>query len=84
MLTVGLIGALLFACGIVYTGVSAARRGSMSDPRHDPGDTAEETLEPRQRDLGFLGWRANWPGILLLVLGAILLLAPVLLISQAG
>ena len=47
----------------------------MSDPRHDPDDTAGETLEPRHRGLGFLGWRANWPGILLMALGAILLLA---------
>ena len=84
MLTVGLIGALLFACGIVYTGVSAAMRGRLSDPRHDTAVTAGETLEPRHRGLGFLGWRANWPGILLMALGAILLLAPVLLTSQPG
>jgi hypothetical protein len=79
MLTVGLIGALLFACGIVYTAVAAMRRGRMSDPRSN--DTASETLEPRHRGLGFLGWKANWPGIVMLVLGAMLLLAPVVLTS---
>jgi hypothetical protein len=84
MLSVGLIGALLFAGGIVYTAVSAVRRGRLSDPGHNPEDTTGETLEPRHRDLGFLGWRANWPGILLLVVGAILLLAPVLLAPPAG
>jgi hypothetical protein len=84
MLSVGLIGALLFACGVVYTAVAAARRGRMSDPGHKPGDKAGETLEPRHRGLGFLGWKANWPGFLLMAAGALLLLAPVLLTAPAN
>ena len=84
MLAVGLIGALLFAGGIVYTGIVAARRGRMSDPRTDPVDPSVRTLEPRDRGLGFLGWKETWPGILMLVVGGMLLLVPVLLTAQAS
>jgi hypothetical protein len=56
---------------------AAIRLGRMSDPHHNPGDTTDVTLEPRQRGFRFLGVRANWPGIVLFVIGVALLLWPV-------
>jgi hypothetical protein len=50
----------------------------MSDPRPNPGDTAERTLEPRRRDLGFLGLHDNWPGLAVAIVGGLLLLVPLL------
>jgi hypothetical protein len=71
MLAVSLAGALLFFAGVVYLAAAAINRGS-------PDDSAGPTLEPRQRGVGFLDWRANWPGLLLMALGALLLLLPAL------
>jgi hypothetical protein len=76
MLFVSLTGALLFIAGVVYMAAVAIYRGRMSDPGADPSDPA--TLEPRHRGVGFLGWKANWPGIAMIVLGALLLLLPTL------
>jgi uncharacterized membrane protein HdeD (DUF308 family) len=78
MLAVSLIGALLLMGGVVYMGWAAVNRGRMSDPEANPTDTSALTLEPRHRGLGFLGWRANWPGLLMVVVGGLLLLLPVL------
>jgi hypothetical protein len=47
----------------------------MSDPHIDPSDDGP-TLEPRHRGLRFLGLKANWPGLLLVAIGAIMLLLP--------
>jgi hypothetical protein len=71
-----LIGALLVVAGVVYMARATIRRGRTSDPRPNPEDTAERTLEPRHRGLGFLGVRDNWPGIAMCVVGAPLLLNP--------
>jgi hypothetical protein len=84
MSIVGLIGALLFLGGIVYTGWAAIRRGRMSDPRPNPNDPGPVTLEPRHRGLGFLGWKANWPGIVMLIAGGLMLLVPALLQALAN
>ena len=75
MLTIPLIGALLILGGIVYMASAAISRGRMSDPHIDPSDDAP-TLEPRHRGLRFLGLKANWPGLLLVAIGAIMLLLP--------
>ena len=75
MLTIPLIGALLIFCGIVYMASAAIYRGRMSDPHIDPVDDAP-TLEPRHRGLRFLGLKANWPGLLLVAIGALMLLLP--------
>lgn len=37
------------------------------------------TLEPRRRGLGFLGVSQNWPGLLMMAVGAVLLLSAVVL-----
>jgi hypothetical protein len=50
----------------------------MSDPKFNPNDTAR-TLEPRHRGLRFLGLRANWPGLLAIAIGGLMLLLPLLM-----
>ena len=62
------LGALLVVCGVLYMARATIWRGSLSRPTGD-------TLEPPRRGLGFLGFEANWPGILLMAIGAILLLS---------
>ena len=78
MLTIPLIGALLVLCGVVYMAGAAIYRGRMSDPHFNPNDTAR-TLEPRHRGLRFLGVRANWPGLLIITIGGLMLLLPSLM-----
>ena len=68
-------GAMLILAGIVYLAGAAIYRGRMSDPHIDPRER-RPTLEPRYRSLRFLGWKANWPGLLMIVVGGILLLLP--------
>jgi hypothetical protein len=64
------LGALLVLGGLLYMVRATIWRGSLSRP-------AGDTLEPPRRGLGFLGVEANWPGILLVVIGAILLVTGV-------
>jgi hypothetical protein len=66
MFLIGL-GALLVLGGILYMVRATIWRGSLSRP----GDT----LEPTRRGVGFLGLGANWPGILLMAIGAVLLVS---------
>jgi hypothetical protein len=60
------LGALLVLGGLLYMARATIWRGSLSRP-------AGDTLEPPRRGLGFLGVGANWPGILLMAIGAFLL-----------
>ena len=62
------LGALLVLGGILYMVRATIWRGSLSRP-------AGETLEPTRRGVGFLGVAANWPGLLLMAIGAVLLLS---------
>ena len=78
MITVELLGALMMLAGLAYLAWSAIRRGRMSDPTAKPNDAGKRTLEPQRRGMGFLGWAANWPGLLLAGLGALLLLSSLL------
>ena len=71
-----LLGALLIIGGVVWMAGAAAYRGRLSDPGPNPNDTARPTLEPRHRGVGFLGLKANWPGIAMVLLGALLIFAP--------
>ena len=65
MILIG-FGALLVLGRILYMARATIWRGSLSRP-------AADTLEPTRRGVGFLGVRANWPGILLAAIGAVLL-----------
>jgi hypothetical protein len=62
------LGALLVLGGFLYMARAAIWRGSLSRP-------ARDTLEPPRRGVGFLGFGANWPGLLLMAIGAILLVS---------
>jgi hypothetical protein len=68
------IGALLVICGLLYMARTAIFRGNLSEPHATAYDPASVTLEPERRSLRFLGVQANWPGIVLIVAGALLLL----------
>ena len=75
------LGALLVLGGLVFMAAQPIWRGRLSDARRRrtssavPRDTLEpHTLEPRRPGAGF-SLRANWPGLVLIVLGGILLLA---------
>jgi hypothetical protein len=72
------LGALMVLAGVVYMAWAAIRRGRMSDPTPNPNEAGKPTLEPRHRGVGFLGWEANWPGLVLVALGALLLLSSLL------
>lgn len=72
MLTIWL-GAVLVICGILYMALATIFRGRLSDPHLSSVRT--ETLEPTQRSLRFLGFKSNWPGLLLIVVGAVLLVS---------
>jgi threonine/homoserine/homoserine lactone efflux protein len=75
MFTVEVLGALLLLAGLVYLAYAAINRGRMSDPAANRDEAGKRTLEPRHRGLGFLGWKANWPGLVLAAIGAVLLLS---------
>jgi hypothetical protein len=72
MFLIGL-GALLVLGGILYMARAAIWRGSLSGP--DSSRPVRGTLEPPRRGVRFLGLAANWPGILLMAIGAILLVS---------
>jgi hypothetical protein len=83
-----LIGALLTVAGVVYMAGATLRRGRLSDPAPVPAApdrptpnlaTSGPTLEPRRRGLGFLGLSQNWPGLLMMGIGLLLLLSVVVL-----
>ena len=73
MFLVGL-GALLVLGGVLYMARTAIWRGPLSGPdsSHRP---VRDTLEPPRRGVRFLGLGTNWPGILLMAIGAILLVS---------
>ena len=67
------LGALLVLAGVLYMGRAVIWRGSLSGP--DSGRPVRGTLEPPRRSMRFLGLGTNWPGILLMAIGAILLVS---------
>jgi hypothetical protein len=73
MFLIGL-GALLVLCGILYMARAAIWWGRpLSGP--DSSRPVRDTLEPHPRGVRFLGLGTNWPGILLMAIGAVLLLS---------
>ena len=65
MFSVDCLGAPLLLAALVHLAYTAINRGKISDPASNLGDAGKRTLEPRRRGLGFLGWKANWPGLAL-------------------
>ncbi|OAF19864.1 hypothetical protein [Bradyrhizobium neotropicale] len=70
MVLVGL-GALFILGGLLYMARATIWRGPLSGK--DSSRRVRETLEPPRRGLGFLGLRANWPGVVLMAIGAVLM-----------
>jgi hypothetical protein len=66
------LGALLVLGGILYMARSAIWRGPLSGP--ESFRPVRDTLEPPRRSMRFLGLGTNWPGILLMAVGAVILL----------
>jgi hypothetical protein len=67
------LGALLIVGGLVFMAAQAIWRGRLSERRSRPA-VVNDTLEPQKPGAGF-GLKTNWPGLALIALGAILMLA---------
>jgi hypothetical protein len=67
------LGALFVLGGLVFTMAQPIWRGRLSAARRTSSAVPSATLEPRRPGAGF-GMKANWPGLVLIVLGGILLL----------
>ena len=74
MMVIGL-GALLVFGGVLYMVRAVIWRGSLSGSGSSRSGPVRNTLEPPRRGVGFLGLGTNWPGILLMAIGAILLVS---------
>jgi hypothetical protein len=68
-----LLGALLVVGGLVLLAGPPIWRGRLSG-RQSGAPVARPTLEPREPAAGF-GLARSWPGLALIALGAVLLLA---------
>ena len=71
------LGALLVLIGVVYMAAQPLWRGRLSGGRR-LGKPREDTLEPERPARGF-GIESNWPGLALVAVGAVLLLAAAVL-----
>jgi hypothetical protein len=68
------IGALLVIGGVLFLAYEAIWGGRLSGANRRSTIVERTTLEPKDRSVAF-DLRANWPGFVLIALGAILLLA---------
>jgi drug/metabolite transporter (DMT)-like permease len=68
------LGALLVFGGVVFMAAQPLWRGRLSRARPLRSAERSDTLEPQRPATGF-GIKSNWPGLALVVVGAVLLLA---------
>lgn len=68
-----LSGAVLVLAGVVYLGAAAIWLGPLSRSRRSAAAT--DTLEPSGRGIAVFGLSRNWPGLALIVIGGLLMLA---------
>jgi hypothetical protein len=68
------VGALLVLSGVVLVAAQVIRRGRLSDARRPRSVSADASLEPVGRS-GLFDFKAHAPGLALIVLGIIFLLA---------
>jgi hypothetical protein len=68
------LGAGLFIAGILLLAAQPIWRGRLSGKRPRAAPPASGTLEPSRPGAGF-GLRSNWPGLVLIAFGIILMLA---------
>jgi hypothetical protein len=74
-----LLGAFMVIAGLLLMALKALDFGRLSGIRRGEPSPPQQTLEPRVRDTRFLSLLANWPGLTLMIVGALLLLlAPVI------
>lgn len=71
------LGALLVVAGVLYMTATAIWKGPMSALKRSRSGPASDTLEPPGRDITVFALSRNWPGLALMVIGAILLLVGV-------
>ncbi len=69
-----LLGAFLVICGLLMTFYKTLNLGRLSGTRREGSIPPQGTLEPATRGTRFLGISTHWPGLALIVLGALLLL----------
>ena len=69
-----IIGTLFVLGGLLFMVAQPIWRGRLSDAKRTSPGVPRDTLEPRRPGAGF-GLKANWPGLVLIVLGGILLVA---------
>ena len=67
------LGALFVLGGLLFMAAQPIWQGRLSDAKRTSPGKPRDTLEPRRPGAGF-GIKANWPGLVLIVLGGILLL----------
>ena len=78
------LGALLVLGGLVFMMAQPIWRGRLSDAtKRTSSGVPRDTLEPRRPGAGFT-LKANWPGLVFIVLGSILLLVWASLWSPNG
>jgi hypothetical protein len=68
-----LLGAFLILAGLLFLATQPLWRGRLSAVRRTPAAAPDPTLEPPKPGAGF-GFKENWPGLALMVLGGGLLL----------
>ena len=68
------LGALFVLGGLLFMMAQPIWRGRLSDAKRTSPGVPRDTLEPRMPGAGF-GLKENWPGLVCIVLGGILLLA---------
>lgn len=73
------LGALLVIAGVVYMAMKAIWKGPMSGPTQTRPGLPRDTLEPPGRggEIGVFALSRNWPGLVLMAVGGILLLTGV-------
>lgn len=67
------IGALAVLAGVIYLGVAAIWKGPLS--RSKSSSAAAHTLEPRGWGITVFELSRNWPGLALVLVGCLLMLA---------
>lgn len=72
------LGALLILGGVVLMAFQAIWRGPLSSPGRRQAPVTGATLEPPQRGIVVFSLSRNWPGLALIALGVVLLLAAAL------
>ncbi len=75
------LGALFVLGGLLFMAAQPIWRGRFSDAKRTTPGVPRGTLEPRRPGAGF-GLKANWPGLVLIVLGGILLLVGAALLKH--